>query len=229
MRNLSIVILLITLLFGCQPGTDKTATSNYELPTDMASIGRVLDSIFVEDQKYRRELNEIAQKHGWESDEFQNHWKKISETDASNLVVVEQVLEKHGWLSLEEIGQTANSTLFFVIQHADQQTQEKYLPMMRQAVEDGKANATSLALLEDRVALGRGESQIYGSQLAKDAETGEMYVRPLRDPANVNERRAAVGLGPIEEYIAQWNVEWNLAEYEKKLPQRIERLKAITR
>ena len=90
MRNLSIVILLITLLFGCQPGTDKTATSNYELPTDMASIGRVLDSIFVEDQKYRRELNEIAQKHGWESDEFQNHWKKISETDASNLVVVEQ-------------------------------------------------------------------------------------------------------------------------------------------
>ena len=42
--------------------------------------------------------------------------------------------------------------------------------MMRKAVKEGLARATSLALLEDRVALGKGELQIYGSQIGTDQE-----------------------------------------------------------
>ena len=67
-----------------------------------------------------------------------------------------------------------------VIQHADLKTQQKYLPIMRDAVSKGKANVGSLALLEDRVALGMGKSQIYGSQIMQDA-TGK-YLQPLIDP-----------------------------------------------
>ena len=224
MRNLSLFILLIILIASCTQNPVKQANANYELPTDMASIGKVLDSIFLEDQKHRKQIDAIVQKHGVASDEFQDHWKKIQETDASNLIVVEQVLEKHGWLGAADIGQTANSALFFVIQHADQETQEKYLPMIRQAVKAGNARATSLAMMEDRVLLGKGELQIYGSQLGKDSATGEMFVRPMVDPANVNQRRAEVGLGPIEAYVAGWNLKWDLAEYEAKLPERVEQL-----
>ncbi len=36
------------------------------------------------------------------------------------------------------------------LQHADLPTQEKYLPMIRQAEKDGKTLSSNLALLEDR-------------------------------------------------------------------------------
>ncbi|MEZ5038583.1 MAG: DUF6624 domain-containing protein [Saprospiraceae bacterium] len=69
-----------------------------------------------------------------------------------------------GWLGADVIGNQGNSTLFLVIQHADIETQEKYLPMMRDAVSKGNARASSLALLEDRVALRKGEKQIFSTQ-----------------------------------------------------------------
>ncbi|MFY7669764.1 DUF6624 domain-containing protein [Tenacibaculum sp. MEBiC06402] len=219
------ILMLITLL-SCKNHDTKISQQKIDLPKDLPSIGKLLDSIYVEDQKYRKELNALAEKHGWESDEINKQWKKIRKVDSGNLVIIEQILSKHGWLSSKEIGEKANSTLFLVIQHSDQKTQEKYLPMMRKAVKEGLARATSLALLEDRVALGKGELQIYGSQIGTDQETGEMYVLPLKDPKNVNERRAKVGLGPIEDYISYWKLEWNVEEYLKKLPELEKELKS---
>jgi len=229
MKFQSLVILLIIILGSCKQNTSNTTSSLSELPTDLTQIGKLLDSIHTEDQKHRGEIESIQQEFGWDSPQMGSHWKLIQQTDSSNLTIVEQIIEKHGWLSTEEIGSTANSTLFLVIQHSNQETQEKYLPMMRQAVRDGKANSRSLALLEDRVGLGKGELQVYGSQIGTDQETGEMYVLPLVDPENVNERRSQVGLGPIEDYISHWDLEWNVEEYNKKLPKWIEKLKSESR
>jgi len=224
-----LIIIMLIIISSCKPDTRKITQLQINVPKDLASIGILLDSIYIEDQKYREELNIISEKYGWESDEMKKQWEKIRKTDLGNLTIVEQILKKHGWLSSKEIGQKANSTLFLVIQHSNQKTQEKYLPMMRQAVKDGKANSSSLALLEDRIALGKGELQIYGSQIGKDQETGKMYVLPLIDPKNVNERRAKVGLSPIEDYISYWKLEWNVEEYMKKLPKWKEKLKSNKR
>jgi hypothetical protein len=108
--------------------------------------------------------------------------------------------------------------LFLVIQHADQKTQEKYLPMMRAAVKNGKAQGSSLALLEDRVALGQGKRQIYGSQIGRDPDTQLYYVSPLEDPDNVDKRRAEVGLGTLAEYVNRWQIKWDVEQYKKDLP-----------
>ena len=97
--------------------------------------------------------------------------------------------------------------------------------MMREAVKAGKASSRSMALLEDRVGLGKGELQVYGSQIGTDQETGKMYVLPLLDPDKVNERRAEVGLGPIEEYISNWDLEWDVEEYKKNLPKWVEKMR----
>ncbi|MEL7146802.1 MAG: DUF6624 domain-containing protein [Bacteroidota bacterium] len=225
MRYLSFMLLLILFIGGCTPNTTEKTQIPYELPTELPEVAKLLDSVFVEDQKERRAINDIIQKYGRNSEEIKSHWQKISKTDASNLALVEQVLEKYGWLSAEEIGATANTTLFLVIQHADQKTQEKYLPVIKNAVLEGKANSQDLALLEDRVLLGKGEPQIYGSQIGVDQDTGQKYVRPMIDPARVNQRRAEVGLGAIEEYAARFDIKWDLEAYEKKLPELTEKLK----
>jgi hypothetical protein len=60
-----------------------------------------------------------------------------------------------------------------------------------------------------------GKPQIYGSQIVSDPETGEDMVYEVFEPEFVNARRASVGLGPIEEYIARWNIEWTVPQKEK--------------
>nr|MBA3706114.1 hypothetical protein [Bacteroidota bacterium] len=155
--------------------------ANYNKP-----LVAILDSVYVEDQKYRKQSDEIEKKYGWESKEGQDLWKVIHQKDSVNLVIVKSILDKHGWLGADVIGEQGNSTLFLVIQHSDQATQEKYLPMMREAVKNGKAYGSSLALLEDRVALRQGKRQIYGSQIGRDPETQIYFVSPLEDPENVD-------------------------------------------
>ncbi|MGQ0828016.1 MAG: DUF6624 domain-containing protein [Bacteroidota bacterium] len=178
-----------------------------------------LDTIYYGDQQYRRQLDDIEKKFfDPNSKEVKAHWTIINKNDSINLVKVKAILDKYGWLGSDVIGSQGNSTLFLVIQHSDKATQEKYLPMMREAVKNGKAANSSLALLEDRVALGQGKKQIYGSQIGMNSETQQYYVRPLEDPDNVDKRRAAVGLPPLADYVKHWQIKWDLEQYKKDLP-----------
>jgi hypothetical protein len=184
-----------------------------------------LDSIYIEDQKYRQQINGIEKKFGWESKEMKDHWKIINLKDSINLIKVKTILDKYGWLGADMVGEQGNSTLFLVIQHSDQTTQEKYLPIMREAVKKGKAQGSSLALLEDRVALRQGKKQIFGSQIGRDTETQIYYVSPLEDPDNVDKRRAEVGLGKLAEYVNNWQIKWDVEQYKKDLPKLEEKTK----
>ncbi|MBC7382035.1 MAG: hypothetical protein H7296_03465 [Bacteroidia bacterium] len=177
----------------------------------------LLDSIYNDDQSLRKELDIIEKKFGLGSIEVKECWSVISKNDSINLIKVEAFLHKYGWLGSDVIGVKGNSTLFLVIQHSNQTAQEKYLPMMREAVKNGKANGSSLGLLEDRVALNRSTKKVYGSQVAKDKETGLYYVRPLEDPDNVDNRRAAIGLQPLADYVRRWQINWNVELYKKDL------------
>jgi hypothetical protein len=184
------------------------------------SLVTILDSIYTEDQSYRRQIGDIEEKYGRDSKEMKAHWKLINEKDSINLIKIKKILDERGWLGAEIIGGQGNSTLFLVIQHSDLETQLKYLPMMREAVKKGNANASSLALLEDRVALRQGKRQIYGSQIGRDQETGEYFVSPLIDPENVDKRRAEVGLGTLADYVNHWGMTWDIKKH-------IERTKKI--
>lgn len=181
-------------------------------------LAAMLDTIYMEDQNYRKQIGDIEKKYGRESKEMQNHWKLIIEKDSINLIKVKNILDTYGWLGADVVGGQGNSALFLVIQHSDLPTQEKYLPMMREAVKNGKAQGSSLALLEDRVALGQGRKQIYGSQIGRDPVTQLYYVSPLEDPDNVDKRRAEVGLQPLANYVSRWQIIWDVEQYKKDLP-----------
>jgi hypothetical protein len=185
---------------------------------DYKKLSTLLDSVYQEDQMYRQQAMELNKKYNWNAPEMQGILQTMHERDSTNLILVTQILDEYGWLGPDEIGDLGNSTLFLVIQHADLETQLKYLPMMREAVKKGNARASSLALLEDRTSLRQGKKQIYGSQIATDPETGEKYVQPLEDPDKVDERRAEVGLEPLQAYTRRFGFEWDLEEYKKRLP-----------
>lgn len=47
-------------------------------------------------------------------------------------------------------------------------------------------------------------------------ETGEFYVSPIEDPQNVDKRRGKVGLGPLADYISNWDIIWDVEKHKKR-------------
>jgi len=194
----------LPLLIVIQKNKDK-AEVNYNKP-----LTRELDSIYDDDQSGRLQIQAIENKYGDNSKEMNALWAAMSKSDSTNLIKVVAVLDKYGWVGPDIVGSKGNATLFLVIQHADSLTRDKYLPMMRTAVKNGKAQASQLALMEDRSALENGKKQIYGSQIARDEKTSKYYIRPIEDEPNVDKRRASVGLSSLEDYAQQWGIDYKL-------------------
>lgn len=187
---------------------------NYDKPLQAKLL-----AIFDDDQQIRQQFIAAQKEFGYQSRQVDSLGKMMMFKDSINQIKVIEILDKHGWVGPDKVGGQANQTLFLVIQHADLATQQKYLPMMREAVKNKNANSNSLALLEDRVALREGRKQMYGSQIGYDDETNKSYVLPLEDPDNVDKRRAEVGLGLLSDYVKRWDIIWDVEEYKKQLPE----------
>jgi len=173
---------------------------------DTASRPTVYDTVALElrvidyaDQRYRLQMDDTSRKYGYNSKQVKGLFKKMAMVDSMNLRKVDSLINKYGWLGPDQVGSDGDATIFAVIQHSSLKSQEKYLPLMREAVKDGKAKANHLALLEDRVALGEGRKQIYGSQLSFPGYA----VLPLENPDSVDIRRASVGLEPLGVYLKE--------------------------
>ncbi|WP_427871786.1 DUF6624 domain-containing protein [Flavobacterium sp. MMS24-S5] len=180
-------------------------------------LEKQLAEIYTEDQEIRGEFMNVYRASKPDKKKIDSIGKIMERKDSINLIKVMKILDERGWLGKNVVGSQGNQTLFLVIQHADLKYQQKYLPMMREAVKNGNANPGNLAYLEDRVALREGKKQIYGSQSSMNKKTNKIRIAPMIDPDNVDKRRAEVGLGTMAEYATKLNVEWNLEEYKKEL------------
>jgi len=181
------------------------------------NIQTQLDSIWKTDQEIRFKLIQLQQEGKMNSDETKELAQQMKTQDSVNLEKVESILQ-NGWP--DDLNMQGNQTIFLVIQHADLQTQNEYLPVIEKAVQDNKTFPANLALLKDRMALREGKKQIYGSQIFIDSNTGKKYVQPLQNPEGVDKLRAEVGLTSMETYLQQsFQMDWNLKEYYKNLPE----------
>lgn len=205
-------VLAISAVAEDKPAPVTEAVSDPSLRTELLAI---LDA----DQQDRLKLEALAKVHGYNSPEVQALWKDINAQDAANLAKIATLLDKRGWVGPEVVGEKASSAQFYVIQHSNTTAQKKYLPMLRIAVQEKKALGGWLALIEDRVALAEGQPQTYGSQLSQSSNDSRWFVSPLADPDHVDERRAAIGLPPMAEYLKHWNLTWDVEAYKKQLPE----------
>ena len=204
MKRLSSVIL-VSLLFIFQ----SVFAQNQQISAD-------LDAIWKTDQGIRMELIQLQQQGKTNTSEFKELISEMKTQDSINQKKVIEILQ-NGWP--ENLNLQQNQTIFLVIQHADVDTQKKYLPIIESAVKNGKTLASNLALLKDRIALREGGKQIYGSQVWYDAKTGKNYVQPIENPEKVDSLRAEVGLPDMKTYLRQaFQMDWSLEQYYKDLP-----------
>lgn len=171
------------------------------LGQDSATISAELIRMGEADQQGRLDIREIAAQHGELSPQWQQAWDAQHAIDATHMQRLEQIIEQAGWPRRSEVGEEAATAAFLILQHADAASQQKYLPLLRDAVAAREARPGNYAMLYDRVLMGKGEKQLYGTQLKLDEETAIWYVWPIKDEAEVNERRGRLGMNTIEESL----------------------------
>lgn len=168
-----------------------------------------LSTIEQKDQKHRKAMRAISKEYGWESSQMDSLWALQNFADSINIVRIEEIIAKHGYPGKSLVGKGQASTAFLVIQHADLVMQEKYLSLLTEAADAGEIRWRSLALLIDRINLGQGKKQIYGSQYARDEATGKFYFLPIENPHKIDSIRATVGLRAFQKYAERINIKWD--------------------
>lgn len=188
------------------------------IPDSFKHLLPILDSIWYRDQFYRYDRGTGSKKERKiERKEFKKNGDNIREWDALNLVMVEEIISKYGWLGPRQVGFRGMSALFLPIQHADLKTQEKYLPLIRQAAVDKKVIPSHFAMLADRIAIRNKRPQEYGTQI--NAADGKYDIMPLLNPDSVDVWRKSINMAQtMEDYLKISNVSWDKEEYKKKLP-----------
>lgn len=208
-KNLFLLLILSATLHSRAQDTTRHAGSwNF-------AAAAILDSVYDDDQGPRLKIDTIQKKYGADSPQMDSLWGVMGSKDSVDLVKVEKIIQQYGWLGPDDVGGKASLAIFLVIQHSDSLTQVTYLPMMREAVKKGKAKAEHLALLEDRVLCEQGKPQLYGSQVKTNAK-GKSEFFPIADEPDVDKRRAAVGLEPLEEYAKYYGIDYHLPVAAKK-------------
>ncbi len=125
-------------------------------------------------------------------------------TDATRTERLRQIIRDRGWPTYSLVGEQAEDAAWAIAQHSDHDPdfQREALAWLRVAVENDDASPGNLAYLTDRIAVGAGEPQEYGTQIGC-GEGGPVPATPIRDEATVDERRAEVGLPPLADYYAE--------------------------
>jgi hypothetical protein len=183
---------------------------NCKAQSSLSSLRKELVDIYISDQLYRAEMAKIKST----DIKIVHLVNKQDSLDAINVKRVAAILDSMGYPKRHEYGDSAGLATFFVIQHADIKYQAKYLPLFEQAAKDREIEWRTVVYMIDRVRLETGQKQLYGTQIqpVKDSITGfltdKAVIAPIEDEQNVNERRAKVGLGTVEQEAKEFGIKY---------------------
>lgn len=133
---------------------------------------------------------------------FEGYSEEMERVHLENAARLEEILEESGWPTLSEVGEEGAESAWLVAQHAISRPdlQRRCLSELIEAVAEDEAPAWQVAYLADRIRVNERRPQIYGTQLDWNEE-GELVPQPIEAPAEVDKRRAEVGLVPLAESV----------------------------
>lgn len=135
---------------------------------------------------------------------FDGYHAEMEAVHLENAALLERAFDALGWPGRKLLDDEGAAAAFLILQHAISRpdVQRRGLDLMLDAIPHGDANALDAAYLADRIAVFEGAPQMFGTQFDWD-EHGQLSPAPVRDEANLDERRANIGLPPISESIAE--------------------------
>lgn len=173
---------------------------------DNTALSAELSRLRVADQDFRARASELRQLHGADSVPYRSAWEAQQEADRRSLRDLEAIIDHIAWSGLFALGEEAAITAQLIVQHASPEDQRRHLQAIRTAVLFGSGDRALLAKLEDRVLVGMGKRQVYGTQLY---QMGDSPLRfwPIENIYEVDLRRQRMGLEPIAELAYRFGIE----------------------
>lgn len=124
--------------------------------------------------------------------------------DRANTARLKQWLARCGWPASDRHGEDAERHAWLLTQHADHDPafQKRTLALIeRTAAQRGEPLGRNFAYLSDRVAVAERRPQPFGTQLMAPVEQPcQFEFNPMDARDKVEERRAALGLPPLDIY-----------------------------
>jgi len=119
--------------------------------------------------------------------------------DEKNRPELLRIFDRYGWVTNSLAGKDASHDFWLLVQHQTPEIQQQLLPALEKAANDGNASMSDYAYLYDRVQMGLGKPQHWGS--AAKCENGKPVLYPVDDPSGLDARRKELFLMPIGEYL----------------------------
>ncbi|HEY0199733.1 MAG TPA: DUF6624 domain-containing protein [Rhodanobacter sp.] len=120
--------------------------------------------------------------------------------DGRNLPRLKQIDATQGFPTTAQVGKDGVDAAWLLVQHADRDPtfQAHVLDELRPRFSTGDISVQDFSMLTDRVLTAQKKPQRYGSQF--ETVNGRMQPKPMEMPAEVDQRRAAIGLPPMADY-----------------------------
>ncbi|WBV56949.1 hypothetical protein PFY10_00660 [Chryseobacterium daecheongense] len=133
----------------------------------------------------------------------EGYHKEMEQLHSRNAKKLNDIMDIIGYPGIDKLGKEASEAAWLIIQHAIGQPEfmRKCVRLLKDAVDEQKADPKNLAYLSDRIAVFEGKPQLYGTQFDWN-ENGEMVPNFVDNIAKVNERRKSIGLNTLEEQAA---------------------------
>ncbi len=130
---------------------------------------------------------------------------EMCRVDLANTAWLKADVAAHGWPKQSVDGQATVHDAWGLVQHADHDIafQRQVLVLMEPLLATKEVSGLEYAYLHDRVAHNSGGQSRFGTQGGCN-DQGKWEPDPLEDPANLDARRASVGLGPEASYAARF-------------------------
>jgi Family of unknown function (DUF6624) len=153
------------------------------------------------DQAARQGVGEVVRRYGRASPQADSVTAALAASDAPRLERIKAIVAERGWPGRRLVGDDAAHAAWLLVQHAPLDYQKQVLPLLLAAVGRDDARAGDGALLQDRVLVGEGKPQLYGTQTHFPATPGPPVLEPISNEACVDVRRQSVGLEPLRDYL----------------------------
>ena len=208
---------MVAMLFGASSSLAQEVGDEKEpeLRAELIRLGK-------EDQDIRGGINRFRKEHGlWGIDNktmnekmnndeplkkaFLAYAQLMNQLDDNRLLRMKEIVAKYGWPGRSLVGTEAATAAYLIVSHAvrDVAFQRSALEAMKK-LPPCEVENTQLASLTDRVLLAEGKKQLYGTMIFVKPD-GTFAPNPIEDEANLDKRRAELGLQPLAEYIRRSN------------------------
>jgi hypothetical protein len=132
---------------------------------------------------------------------FDGYHPAIEAVHRRNAARLGAIVAAHGWPGRSLVGDDGVHAAWRIVQHAigEPAVMRAMLPVLESAVAAGEARADFVAMLDDRIRVLEGRPQRFGTQYDwDDSATCMVPMGDIEDPATLDARRRALGLGPME-------------------------------